>query len=218
MPTFKFTLLFEGVNIDDFEVLDRLVEAAPRVQWGEIDGEVHADVYTDAPSMRAALEKSVAAVRAAVPAARPVRIAEDLAAIPDVAKRCNVSRETVRLWTKDASFPPPRGIVGNGIKVWDWTVVNSWLREEHAGAFGDPYRLLDALEIAQANAWLRQAEIQSDAVQAEFHARPSMSRTGWREVQPVWQGIAGLAQLETDPSGVLSASSRLLSRDVLVAR
>lgn len=157
--TLKFTLAFAGIDLDDFDLLACLLDVLPEVHWGEVDGEVQADVFSEHASFVKAVQHVDDAVRDVAPEARATHLVEDFVATPDIAKRTHVNRETVRLWSKEDTFPRPRGVVGNGIKIWDWAVVNAWLQREHAGALGDDYRYPTPVEIAQVNAFLRQKEV-----------------------------------------------------------
>ena len=203
--TVKFTLAVTGVDVDDFDLLDRLVEALPHVHWGEVDGQVQADVYMPDMSVVHAVQQVTDALRAIVPTAGATRLLEDFVAVPDIAKRCDVNRETVRLWSKEATFPVPRSVVGNGIKVWDWASVNSWLRHEHAGALGDPYRHPTAAEIAQANTLLRQVEVHHLALEAELQLRPRPSGHRWEQIPTV--GSPGTSVLRMGAGRRVSAAS-----------
>jgi predicted DNA-binding transcriptional regulator AlpA len=193
LATLKFTLAFVGIDIDDFDLLDRLVESLPDAHWGEVDGEVQADVYARDASLMEAVQHVAEVVRAVAPEARATRLTEDFVAVPDVAKRSDVNRETVRLWAKEANFPRPRGVVGNGIKIWDWSAVNSWLRHEHAGALGDRYRHPSPAETAQANTFLRQIDIHYAALETELKARPRAATGRWQQIPTV--GISGTSSL-----------------------
>ena len=48
----------------------------------------------------------------------------------DIARRAGRTRESVRLLVDGkrgpGGFPPPLGIVGEGIRVWPWSVVLEW--------------------------------------------------------------------------------------------
>lgn len=59
-------------------------------------------------------------------------IAIDFVTISDMSDRCDVSRETVRLWTTGArrkGFPDAVGEAGSSA-VWDWARVFPWLKSE----------------------------------------------------------------------------------------
>jgi hypothetical protein len=131
MPVFRLNIIFSGIDFDDditFEALARI----PNIVWRGQGGLAFATATVDAAAALQAADIATEQVTASVPTARPLRLDEDLVAIPDIAGRVGVSREAVRNWangTRHANFPIPRGIVGDGIKVWAWSDVNRWLRE-----------------------------------------------------------------------------------------
>jgi predicted DNA-binding transcriptional regulator AlpA len=186
--TLKFMLAFTGIDLDDFHLLARLLDVLPDVHWGEVDGEVQADVFSRQHSFVKATQHVEDAVRQAAPDARATRLVEDFVAIPDIAKRAHVNRETVRLWSKEDAFPRPRDVVGNGIKIWDWTAVNTWLQREHAGALGDAYRYPTPAETAQVNAFLRQMEFHRTAVETTLATRSRPSSGQWEKIPAVGFG------------------------------
>ncbi len=137
MPAFRLNIIFSGIDFDDditFEALATL----PNMVWRGQGGLAFATATVNAASALQAADIATEQVIASVPAARPLRLDEDLVAVPDIAGRVGVSREAVRNWangTRHANFPIPRGVVGDGIKVWAWSDVNRWLRENLS--FGD---------------------------------------------------------------------------------
>jgi hypothetical protein len=50
--------------------------------------------------------------------------------VSDIAQRIGRTRESVRLLVDGkrgpGRFPPPIGVVGDGIRVWPWSVVLEW--------------------------------------------------------------------------------------------
>lgn len=130
MTSYRLDVVFSGLQPED-ETLD-LLETIPFVQWVFQAGVTHAVTTVSAPSAIDAANWLVEAVSSVVPQARPIRLDRDFVAVPDIADRVGVSREAVRHWVKGArrsksNFPPPVGIVGDGIRVWPWAVVNGWL-------------------------------------------------------------------------------------------
>jgi hypothetical protein len=136
VAAFRLNMVFSGVDLDDDDVFERLAEF-PDVVWRAQGNLAFAIATIDAPSALQAAELVERRVATAVPAAHPIRLEDDLVAIPDIASRVGVTREAVRNWangTRHANFPLPRGVVGDGIKIWAWSDVNRWLRENlHSG-------------------------------------------------------------------------------------
>lgn len=189
MHTYRLTLAYEGIDFEDDELIDRLAGAVPNVHWMVAEGEVRALVYLEAATAREAADQAVSEIRQLVPAARATRVVEDFVSIPDIAERAGVNRETVRTWVTGSrgpgNFPIARGVVGNGIRVWDWAVVNLWLRRHYE--LGDDARYPTMLEVAHLNEWLTtqglqarltESSYQPDEAQAALVREPSTMQTG----------------------------------------
>jgi len=149
---FRLNIVFSGVDLDDEDVFEALAERSD-ILWRAQADAAFATATVEAPSALKAADLVAEAVIERVPSARPIQLDEDLVAIPDVASRVGVTREAVRNWangTRHANFPLPRGVVGDGIKVWAWADVNSWLRENLS--FGDSETFPTAHEAALINA------------------------------------------------------------------
>ncbi len=135
-PTFRLNIVFDGVDFDDDDVFDALADL-PTVAWRAQGTVAVATATIQAPTALKAADQITREVRERVPSARPIRLDEDLVAIPDIASRVGVTREAVRNWangTRHANFPLPRGVVGDAIRVWAWADVNRWLRDNlHLG-------------------------------------------------------------------------------------
>ncbi len=120
MPTFRLDIVFSGVDFDDDTVFEALAEL-PDIAWRSQGSVAFATAVLNAPTALKAANLVAQQVTNCVPSARPVRLEPDLVAIPDIANRIGVTREAVRNWangTRHANFPPPTGVVGDGIKVW----------------------------------------------------------------------------------------------------
>jgi hypothetical protein len=152
VPKFRLNIVFTGVDLDDDQVFEALAERSD-ILWRAQSDAAYATATIDAPSALKAAELVTNAVMELVRSAHPIRLDDDLVSIPDVASRVGVTREAVRNWangTRQANFPLPRGVVGDGIKVWAWADVNSWLLENLS--FGDAERFPTAHEAALINA------------------------------------------------------------------
>jgi hypothetical protein len=131
MTTFRLNIVFSGIDFDDDDVFESLA-AFPNIVWRAQGDYAFATATVEAASALKAADLVTQQVTTCVPSARPIRLDEDLVAIPDIASRVGVTREAVRHWangTRHANFPLPRGVVGDGIKVWAWSDINSWLRQ-----------------------------------------------------------------------------------------
>ena len=157
MSTFRLTIVFTGVDFDDDEVFDAL-DALSNVTWRSQGRLAFATAVVDAPNALKAAELVTHQVAKLVPSSRPVRLDDDLVAIPDVAGRVGLTREAVRNWangTRHAHFPLPRGVVGDGIKVWAWSDVSGWLRENLG--LGDSEKFPSQHDAAVINGWFADA-------------------------------------------------------------
>jgi hypothetical protein len=142
------TLEYSGVDLHDDDQLEALAVAASWIHWVRIDGETRALITADGESPTRVALDAINLIRKVVPDAIPVRVVHDLVAIPDIARRIGVNRETVRTWFKGTrgpgGFPRPRGAVGDHMQIWDWGAVNEWLRANLA--LGDDRKILTTEE------------------------------------------------------------------------
>jgi hypothetical protein len=85
-----------------------------------------------------------------------VEVDEDFVTISNIADRVGRTRQGVRHYVEGirgpGGFPKHRCVVGDGQRVWDWSVVNEWFRE-HFGS-GDPERHLSRDEVVRVQNWL----------------------------------------------------------------
>ncbi|MCX5226813.1 hypothetical protein [Streptomyces sp. NBC_00233] len=86
-----------------------------------------------------------------------VRLDRDLVDAAEIARRCNRSRESVRQLIegqrrKGAPFPTPAG-APNGKRIWEWPVVNEWLRV-NVPESAEPEFGLSRDEMALVDGWL----------------------------------------------------------------
>lgn len=130
MTTYRLNIVYAGIDFDDDDVLEAVAEL-PSIVWRAQGTVAVALAVVEAMSALEAAKLVTHLVTERVPSARPVRLDEDLVAIPDIAGRVGVTREAVRNWangTRHANFPLSSGVVGDGIKVWRWADVNRWLQ------------------------------------------------------------------------------------------
>jgi hypothetical protein len=151
MTTYRLNVVFSGIDFDDDDVFEALASFR-NIVWRAQGAYAFATATLEATSALEAAALVVQQVTTCVASASPIRLDEDLVAIPDIASRLGVTREAVRLWANGArhsNFPLPRGVVGNGIKVWTWSDVNGWLRQNLN--LGDPEEFPTAHEAALIN-------------------------------------------------------------------
>jgi hypothetical protein len=146
--------MFVGVDLDDDATFDALAEL-PHASWRTQGPIAWVLVSLEAPTAIEAVKHFTRHVVELVPSARPVRLDEELVAIPDIAQRIGVTREAVRNWAKGlrhANFPLPRGVVGDNIKVWRWADVDCWLAANLR--LGDGVTHPNEMELLEINAYL----------------------------------------------------------------
>ncbi|YAL83402.1 helix-turn-helix transcriptional regulator [Dermacoccaceae bacterium W4C1] len=102
---------------------------------------------------------TIAAVRCAHSAGFTVlRVYEDRTNIGEITRRLGgLSREAVRKWTAEPSFPEPRTAQNNdgargASKVWDWAEVANWVQENKGLALDED--LPTEAQVAEINAAL----------------------------------------------------------------
>lgn len=142
MPaTFNVTLVIEDLELND-DNLDRLFDALPDAVPAEIAGLVTVESPVDADTAEGAAFALIETIVDLFPDAQPCRLDQDLVSIPDVARRTDRSRESVRLLVDGkrgpGSFPTPAGTVGDGVRVWPWAVVVQWFAELLGEEIDDP--------------------------------------------------------------------------------
>lgn len=153
----KFALAVDGVDFDDDELIDKLIDALPNVHWKRAQGEVQAVVFVDGSSRATSAARHLAEVlRAEVSPDVRIHVVQDLVSVSDIAQRTGFTRQYVRmLVTGDRGpghFPRPLGAVGK-TGVWHWTPVSKWLRTHFE--LGDSYELLDQDELYEIRRVLR---------------------------------------------------------------
>ena len=124
---FRVGVVFDG--LDDAS-LGLVSGALPGAIVSEAGGLTTVRASVRAPGPAAAVSRLVERVTKAVPPTVPVRVDQDLVSVNDIAKRLVRTRESVRLLVDGkrgpGRFPPPVGVVGDGIKVWPWSEVRDW--------------------------------------------------------------------------------------------
>ncbi|WP_423924786.1 helix-turn-helix transcriptional regulator [Candidatus Palauibacter sp.] len=133
MTTHSFTLIVEGVDINDPDVFDALYEAGcDDATIGVTNGIPVMDFDREAASFNEAILSAIADAES-VESLRVVRIADpDLVSMSEIAARIGRSRECVRLWVLGkrgpGGFPPPLNDPHDRYRFWRWSDVEGWLR------------------------------------------------------------------------------------------
>ncbi len=155
MPTFTFTLIAEGPDLQTDELADTLFEAGcDDALVGQADGIQYLDFDRAAHSLEDAVLSAVADVETAE-GVDVVRIADaGLVSMSDIAARTGRTRESVRLLIAGergpGGFPPPVTDPRSRYRLWRNADVERWLRTH----LGDSYESHEDHVLAAINAGL----------------------------------------------------------------
>ncbi len=156
MHTYDFTLIVEGTDFLDDDIVDAVYEAGcDDGTVGVSNGVPCADFSREAPSLEEAALSAIADIES-VDGIEVVRIADaGLLSIADIAERTGRTRESVRLLIEGkrgpGGFPAPVTDPGRRrYRLWYWPEVARWFESTGVGrAAGDQEQVLAAI-----NAWL----------------------------------------------------------------
>lgn len=132
MTTHGFTLIVEGVDINEPDVFDALYEAGcDDALIGTTSGIPVMDFSREAASLDEAILSAIMDAES-VAGLQVVRIADlDLVSMSEIAERIGRSRECVRLWVTGArgpgGFPSPVNDPDSRYRFWRWSDVSDWL-------------------------------------------------------------------------------------------
>jgi len=126
-----------GVDIADDDHMDILDEHFPEYVFAQRNGTTTMTVFS---------EKNTKVVADAIDAIKKVemlapeitieRVYLDLVTMPQIADRVGFTREAIRKWTHQDSFPQPLGITNSGLrgeaKVWAWAEIVQWMKAHKA--------------------------------------------------------------------------------------
>ncbi|WP_458116955.1 hypothetical protein [Arthrobacter sp. D2-10] len=133
MREFNFTVRVHGFDADDDVQLDRLYSAPFSIVAAEIDGETELDATILASTERHAWHIFNRFLADRLPEVHILRINLDLVSLSEIADRCDISRETVRLWStgkRRSAFPTSFTTTGS-MKLWAWSEVFRWLIQQN---------------------------------------------------------------------------------------
>ncbi|MGH8895502.1 MAG: helix-turn-helix transcriptional regulator [Egibacteraceae bacterium] len=136
MPTYSFTLIVAGADLQTDAAQDALFEAGcDDATFGVSAGVQHAAFDREAPSFFEALRSAIAAVETAVPGARMIRVEPDeLVTMSEIADRVGRTRESIRLLVAGergpGGFPAPASRPTARNPLWRWPQVARWLNEQ----------------------------------------------------------------------------------------
>jgi len=154
VPKFQLTLLSSGIDVEDLEELELLMELAPESYVSRSEGQTRVHAALEGASVTRATLKLIGDLQRVIPTFVAHRAELKLVTISDIADSVNMNRESVRLWTTGrrgpGGFPEPFSSIGNGrTKIWAASDVDNWLRIQGLPT-PDP-RSLSAEEVADVN-------------------------------------------------------------------
>ena len=138
MPTFHFTLIVDGPDLQDYSLIDSLFEAGcDDAAIGCSDGVQYVDFDREAEDFDDAILSAVDDLEK-LDGVEVVRIADaGLTSLTDIAVRVGRTRESVRLLASGArgpgEFPKPVTDPRNRYRLWRWTEVAHWFMERNLG-------------------------------------------------------------------------------------
>ncbi|MHB1063010.1 MAG: hypothetical protein ACYC1Z_00680 [Georgenia sp.] len=180
MAIFGFAAVVTGLDVGDFDQLDRLFTEDFDITPGDMDGVTTLEVEVEAASGEDALKIFHDHI-CQVGGIAVDRLDEDLVNTSEIAARLDVSRETPRVWanpTNDVGLPFPKhhtvvGSPGKPQRLWRWADVYAWVATTRPGTIAGQPAPLDAAAVTWFNAqMLRQVET-SNPVTLYFMTVPS---------------------------------------------
>ncbi|HEU5244121.1 MAG TPA: hypothetical protein VFU33_06950 [Gaiellaceae bacterium] len=133
MPTYTFTLLIDGPDLQSEENIEALFEAGcDDALFGARDHIQYADFDREASNFAEAVSSAIRDIESTVPDARVLHIEpEEFVSLTAIADRTGKSRECVRLWAEGArgpgGFPSAVRWIDARTRVWRWLDVVGWL-------------------------------------------------------------------------------------------
>lgn len=163
--TVEVQLHVTGIDLRDPEVHAVIQTHLSDYAWSLTSGITTMTVFSDGD----VVGDVICAVRCAEHKGITVlRVYEDRVNVGEIARRIgDISREAVRKWTADPTFPQPRTALNNdsargAAMLWDWSEVVSWLQEHKSLALDE--HLPTEEQVAAINAALAGAhDYASDA-------------------------------------------------------
>ncbi len=139
MNEYEFTLIVDGLDLHDDDLMDRLFEAGcDDATFGAVDRVGHADFDREANSLAEAITTAIGDVESAGLEVRRVE-PDELVTMSEIAQRTNRTRESIRLHTKglrgDGTFPLPY-CGRERDRLWQWAEVAAYFGDDNAAADG----------------------------------------------------------------------------------
>ena len=159
----KIALRLSGLDLRDSQAYAQIPEDLSYLGF-EANGGVSSAVFvTEDPHPIGPALDAARCIAKHIPGARVVEVYDELVSISDIAARCEIGAEAVRLWvngrrrTTRRPFPAPRQVVGHGAKpmsLWAWREVLGWTRDVVGIDADEDVSYLDDVQLAELNAEL----------------------------------------------------------------
>lgn len=162
----KIALRLRGIDLRDVEAYERIPPELTALSFRANGAVSVAVLYTDSPAPAAEASSWASAIGTLMPGVQVVRTHEELVSVSDIAARCGVAAEAVRLWAAGRRraaalrpFPAPRDVIGLGgggrtMNVYAWAEVVEWVREVIQVDPDQDVHYLDDQQNAELNAEL----------------------------------------------------------------
>lgn len=154
----KTPLLVRGLDLHDDATYDRIDGELVELDWKAVGPVTLAIVCTESGDPVAEAADWARRIAATLDGVSVVGLHDELVALSDIALRCGMSAESVRLWAAGKrremglAFPPPRQVVSVGsrsMSLYAWRDVVAWVREVVGFDPDEGVEYLDDLQIAR---------------------------------------------------------------------
>lgn len=160
--TRKIPLHVRGIDLRDVAAYERIPEDLLDLDWKAAGAVSLAVVYVDGPDAVSEAIEAARRIQKHLSGVTVVGVHDELVTLGDVAVRCSVADEAVRLWAagkrraSGRAFPGPRQVVsasaGKSTSLYAWREVVSWVREVVRVDPDEGIDYLDDAGIAEVNA------------------------------------------------------------------
>jgi hypothetical protein len=138
--TVKIALRLNGLDLRDITAYELIPEDLAEISFELHGGISLAVVYSEGPEPVCDAIEAARQIEKLVPSVRVVDVFDELVSVSDIAARCDVAAEAVRLWAtgqrraRPRTFPQPQQVVGTAtpgktMPVYAWREVLAWVRE-----------------------------------------------------------------------------------------
>jgi hypothetical protein len=136
MNTYTFTLILDGLDLEDEQRMNALFEAGcDDALFGLRNGTPIAEFDREAPSFSEAVMSAIRTVEGVADDLRVVRVEpDDLVTLAVIAERVGRSRQNVQQYASGTrgpgDFPSPLAQIDGSTRVWEWSTVSAWFAEQ----------------------------------------------------------------------------------------